>query len=147
MVLTGDDLDPQQLALLHARCFTGAPAPWSAASIASALAGPGAIALGGSDGFLLGRVIAGEAELLTLAVAPGARRNGLGARLVRGFADAAKGQGALSAFLEVAEDNAAARALYAAAGWTQAGRRPGYYGKGLDALILRLALGAGQDSD
>lgn len=139
-------MNPSELAVLHARCFTASPPPWTASAIAAAIAASGAIALGGKMGFLLGRVIAGEAELLTLAVAPEVRQQGIGADLVRQFADAARAQSAQCAFLEVAEGNAPARALYARAGWTEAGRRPGYYGKGSDALILRLALVANQDS-
>ena len=49
------------------------------------------------------------------------------------------------AFLEVAEDNAAARALYRAAGWNETGRRRGYYprpGGALDAITLAKPLGA-----
>ena len=51
----------------------------------------------------------------------------------------ARARGASEAFLEVAEDNRAARALYARGGWAPVGRRPGYYGGG-DALILRRGL-------
>lgn len=91
-------------------------------------------------GFLLGRVIADEAELLTLAVDPDARRQGIGRALTSEFAAEAARHGARLAFLEVAADNRAAIALYQAQGWQEAGRRPGYYGPGTDALTLRLAL-------
>lgn len=133
------------LAALHARCFT-APPPWSAGAITDTLAQPGAFLIERPGGFLIGRALAGEAELLTIAVAPEARRHGLGQTLCAGFADRARALGADSAFLEVAADNAPARALYASAGWREVGLRRGYYGPARDAVILSLALGPGQDS-
>ncbi len=137
-------MTPEDLAALHARCFT-IPRPWSAAEFAGFLADPLAFLLvEGDAGFLLGRAVAGEAELLTLAVAPEARRRGLGQRLVGRFLYQARLRGAASAFLEVAADNAPAQALYERAGFAPAGRRRGYYagpdGRGLDALVLRREL-------
>ena len=140
-------MTPDDLAALHARCFV-TPRPWTAAEFAGLLAAPGAFLLTESSGFLLGRVIAGEAELLTVAVDPLARRQGSGRALVAQFAAQARARGAQTAFLEVAEGNEPARALYAACGWPAAGRRRGYYrhpdGRAEDALVLTLALdGAG----
>ena len=54
---------------------------------------------------------------------------------------AAAERGAASMALEVAERNGPARSLYAALGFTPVGRRPGYYGAGDDALVLRAVLG------
>ena len=134
---------PEDLARLHAACFT-TPRPWSAAEFADLLASRFCFLLTAPGGFLLGRVIADEAELLTLAVDPARRRQGIGAGLLARFAEAAQARGAASAFLEVAEDNAAARALYAAGGWARSGRRRGYYhgptGAAVDAPILTLPL-------
>jgi ribosomal-protein-alanine N-acetyltransferase len=100
----------------------------------------------GDAGFLLGRAVAGEAELLTLAVAPEARRLGLGRKLVARFLYQAQLRGAVRAFLEVKADNAAAVALYESAGFTPAGRRRGYYrsadGTRTDALVLARELAA-----
>lgn len=128
-----------RLAAIHAASFT-LPRPWSAAEVAAVLATPGAFLLEEPEGFLIGRALAGEAELLTLAVAPGARRCGTGARLVAGFLSQAASAGAARAFLEVAADNAPALALYAGAGFRPAGRRPGYYRQPgaapTDALVL-----------
>lgn len=132
---------PQALAALHARCFT-VPPPWSAGAFAEALAQPGAMLLTAPDAFLLGRTAAGEAELLTLAVAPEGRRRGTARALCDRFAARARAAGADAAFLEVAADNAAARALYAGCGWVEAGRRPRYYGLRLDAVVMRLDLTA-----
>lgn len=134
--------DPAALAALHACCFTR-PRPWSAAAFATVLADPAGVALIRPDGFAIGRVTLDEAELLTIAVAPGARRHGLGRSLLDGWLAAVRARGAAQVFLEVAEDNAAARALYAAAGFEPAGRRRGYYRDATgvcDALVLRFAL-------
>ena len=131
--------DPEALAQLHAACFT-VPRPWSAGEIAEVLAGPGALLIPRTEGFAIGRVAAGEAELLTLAVDPTRRRRGAGRALVAGFEARARARGAGEAVLEVSEGNAPARALYAGAGWLEAGRRPRYYADGRDALVLRKTL-------
>ncbi len=91
---------------------------------------------------MLGRVVAGEAEMLTLAVPPEARRRGRGRALAAAFAGRAADLGAAEAFLEVARENVAARALYAGAGWVEAGVRPRYYGPASDAIVMRLTLRA-----
>lgn len=133
-------MTPAQLADLHARCFAKTPRPWSEAEFAALLDLPGIFLLARPEAFLLGRAIAGEAELLTLAVAPDARRTGIGRHLTETFSVTSRHQGAGMAFLEVAHANLAARSLYAGLGWCEAGRRRDYYGPGQDALVLRLAL-------
>ena len=134
-------MTPEALARLHAACFT-VPRPWTAEEFAQVLAGPGVALVPRPEGFALGRIAAGEAELLTLAVDPARRRRGAGRALLAAFEARARAEGAAEAALEVAEGNAAARALYAGAGWREAGRRPGYYADGQDALVLRKALDA-----
>jgi ribosomal-protein-alanine N-acetyltransferase len=130
-----------ELASLHAKCFT-TPRPWSASEFASFE--DNAFLLGGPQGFLLGRVVADEAELLTLAVDPAARRKGVARSIVESFKIRATEDGATVAFLEVAADNAAAIALYHSTGFEEAGRRRAYYrhpdGSTLDALVLRCSL-------
>lgn len=138
-------MTPDQLAAIHAASFT-TPRPWTADEFAGFLSSRLVFLLEEPGGFLLGRVIADEAELLTLAVAPEHRRNGSGGRLVQGFLDEAAARGAASAFLEVAEGNAPARALYARAGFVESGRRPAYYhhtdGRSEAAIIMQLGLAA-----
>jgi len=133
----------EALAALHAEAFE---TPWDAASLTALLDSPGVFAVEQPDGFILIRVVADEAEILTLAVRPAARRNGLGGRLVEAAVVRAAAHGAARMFLEVAEDNVAARALYARAGFVEAGRRRGYYarsdGSREDALILALNFAA-----
>ena len=133
------------MAAIHADAFGGPhEAPWSADAIAAMLQQTGVFSVAGRDGFILMRAVAGEAEILTLAVRPAARRAGVGAGLVRAGLEGAAELGATRVFLEVAEDNAAARALYEKAGFVEAGRRPGYYagadGGRRDALLLALNL-------
>ena len=89
-------------------------------------------------------VIADEAELLTLAVDPDRRRQGLGAQLLTEYERQAQSRGAASSFLEVAADNIAANSLYIQHGYVQAGRRIGYYKTPdqhrIDALVLSKSL-------
>jgi ribosomal-protein-alanine N-acetyltransferase len=135
--------DVPRLAALHAASFeTG----WTEEGIAELLDNAGAIGLvvegaDGPDGFLIAREAAGEAEIITVAVDPARRGRGLGLQLVEGVIAAARAAGAETLFLEVATDNPAALALYARAGFAEAGRRPRYYarraGPAVDALILR----------
>lgn len=140
--------DAAQAAAVHAAAFSGGGSgrPWPAAEVAGFLDIRGSFALtapgdGPLQALLLGRVIGPEAELVTLAVHPRARRAGLARGLVERFAARARAEGARDAFLEVAEGNTAARGLYASAGWREAGRRGGYYDGGReDALVLTLRL-------
>ena len=134
-----------ELAALHARAFT-TPAPWTAQDFADLLAEPTVRLLTRPGGFLMLRVVAGEAEILTLAVDPSVRRQGTGRALVAQAIAIAEQFGADRIFLEVSAENAAARALYAEAGFAQAGDRRGYYrtpeGGRADALILARAIDA-----
>ncbi|MCZ8193369.1 MAG: GNAT family N-acetyltransferase [Brevundimonas sp.] len=130
------------LAAMHARAFND---PWPVSAFVALLSLPEARLEVAADGFILTRLAADEAEILTLAVCPTARRRGLGRRLVETAAAALAAEGATRLFLEVAEDNAAARALYAGAGFASVGRRPGYYGRpagAVDALVLARDLAA-----
>ena len=131
------------MARLHARCFA-TPRPWTAAEFAAVIADPLCFTLIESDGFLIGREVADEAEILTLAVDPEARRRGTGARLVQGFLAEAQNRGAASAFLEVAANNQPAICLYLQAGFGEAGLRRGYYtsadAAAVDAVVMTRAL-------
>ncbi|NCO87237.1 MAG: GNAT family N-acetyltransferase [Rhodobacterales bacterium] len=136
-------MTPAALAALHAQAFD-ATRPWSEAEFAALLTAAGTILTGDTRAFVLGRVTLDEAEVLTLATAPAYRRQGLARAALAAFEAAAQARGATTVFLEVAEDNAPARALYAAQGYAPAGRRPGYYATGtgtpVAALVLRKTL-------
>ena len=105
---------------------------------------------GGRDGgdAILGYVVAlfmlDEAEIADLAVAPRARRRGIGGLLLDGAAKEAARAGVRSLYLEVRESNSAARALYASRSFAQVGRRRGYYQHPPeDALLLKRDLAPG----
>ena len=136
-----------EIAQLHAKLFDQ---PWDEASIKALLDHPAStslIAVAGNPqlikGFIIAQLAADEAEILSVGVSPDWQRSGLGARLLEGLCRASKRGEARRVFLEVAEDNAAARALYAKMGFKETGRRKGYYqraGSKVDALNLSLDL-------
>lgn len=135
----------ETLAAIHWQAFSPG---WSASEITALLEGPGVFALlaeaGGPLGMILCRVVAGEGEILTLAVAPEARRQGLARALVAAAAGLAKQAKAAEMFLEVAVDNLPALRLYEQVGFQRAGLRRGYYDRGdgvrTDAVVMRLDL-------
>jgi [ribosomal protein S18]-alanine N-acetyltransferase len=134
--------DGDVLADIHATCF---PEPWSAADFAQFLRQPGVCGWvtgrANADAFILMRRVAEEAEVLTLAVMPNARRRGHAAKLLAYALEDLRNRGTASCYLEVAVDNAAARALYQAAGFTDCGTRRGYYERtgaaNGDAVVMR----------
>lgn len=135
------------LAGMHAICFAE---PWSEAAMAETLVMPGVVGLlavdgdsltpamtpPGPAGFVLWRVVAGEAEILSIAVLPPWRHLGLGGRLLGAALTASAATGAEAMFLEVAVNNGAAQSLYGRTGFSVVGRRRGYYGD-TDALVMR----------
>jgi ribosomal-protein-alanine N-acetyltransferase len=94
-------------------------------------------------GFAISRIVAGEAELLTIALDDEVRGRGHAARLLSRHAAGLRRAGAEVLFLEVADDNAAALKLYRRLGFTEMGRRKGYYpaalpkGSRRDAVTMR----------
>jgi ribosomal-protein-alanine N-acetyltransferase len=88
-------------------------------------------------GFILSRLVAGEAEILSVAIAPGWRGRGFSRPLLDLHLRRLAGLGARTVFLEVDEKNAPAGRLYRKAGFYDVGRRQGYYEGGAAALILR----------
>lgn len=127
------------MAALHARCFTYPP-PWGADEFRSITDSPGMFLLARPHGLLVGRTAADEAEILTLAVDPAVRRQGVGRVLVEAFVQEAASRGAERAYLEVAAGNIPARRLYHATGWTRIGVRRGYY-DGADGIVMFHPLG------
>ncbi|WP_299375077.1 GNAT family N-acetyltransferase [uncultured Tateyamaria sp.] len=135
-------MTPEAAAAIHTAAFVTSRA-WDASEISALVAAPHThLTSTGPDGFAIWRAIAGEAELLTIAVHPTAQGRGVGRRLMHAWTTAATPL-AQSAFLEVAADNAAACALYARFGFAHVARRTGYYARGdgrVDALVMRAAL-------
>ncbi len=131
------------LASLHAKCFV-TPRPWTAQEFDGFLTSKFCFLETVATGFILGRVIADEAEILTLAVDPTARRQGHGAALLTLYHATAKKMGATDSFLEVSAENLAAMGLYRRAGYEISGHRKNYYtapdGAKINATLMRMPI-------
>lgn len=136
-------MTPDALAALHKAAFSR-ERPWSAAEFASLIDQPHVTVCADPHGFALVRTVAGETELLTLAVDPAHQRQGVGRQLTQDWLRRCDAQ---TAFLEVAADNTPAIALYESLGFAQAGRRAAYYarkkGADADAIVMRRGLPLG----
>jgi len=137
------------IAALHGVCSGDVGgASWDEKAVAALLAMPGAFAhvadrRGAPVGFVLARVAADEAEIVSIGVAPTARRQGVAAALVDTAIETARRDGAVRMFLEVADDNVAALAFYRGRDFNACGRRAGYYKRAdgaVDAQVLVLDL-------
>ncbi len=122
-----------ELANLHQKCFPHKP--WSADDFAD-LKKSGCEIIASQNGFIVWRAVADEAELITIGVAPDARRTGIGAAMIGIMEGELKKSGVKSVFLEVAENNTPARKLYEQNGYVQIGVRPKYY-DGIDAIMMK----------
>ena len=127
------------LAQIYAAANPGSR-PWSAKEFTAFLGDENVVCIPTADGFLLGRAVLDEAEILTICVHPAQQRNGIGSTLLGKFLDVAKMSGARLCHLEVSADNAAAIALYHQYGFGESGRRKLYYrrknGERRDAILL-----------
>lgn len=140
--------DAAALAALHARSF---PVGWSEPEFERLLSDPSVIAhlartdggRGAVAGFLLSRIAADEAEILTVAVDPDRRGHGLAGELLQRHLGRLAAFGIARIFLEVGEDNEPALRLYDKAGFRPVGKRAGYYPRAegaVSALTLRREL-------
>ena len=131
--------DLEALTRLEQEAFTD---PWTVAQIRGELGEPHALILLAEqlDGYAVFRHIAGEAELLRLAVAPRSRRRGLGRRLVEAGLESLRATGCSACYLEVRTTNHPAIALYEELDFRRAGQRRTYYADGTDALIMHRSL-------
>jgi [ribosomal protein S18]-alanine N-acetyltransferase len=138
----------EDCARLHAEGFAH---PWSADDVAALIASPSTVAAAALDpvngrlrGFILSRLAADEAEILTIAVEAAMRGKGVGRALLTENLRQASNAGAKTMFLELDKDNAAALALYKRLGFVKVGERAGYYrrsdGTRVAADIMRKAL-------
>jgi len=147
--------DPDEIAAAMSIMATAFPPEfgeaWSTLQLASMMQLPGSMLIVGKvadtpTGFGLLRSIAGEAELLLLAVDPAQRGCGHGSRLLDRCMSEAEGSGAQSMFLEVRSGNPAIH-LYRKAGFHQYNIRRNYYlgsnGHRHDALSFKIVLGQG----
>lgn len=114
---------------------------WSADAIAMQLALPGVFGFVAEEGgMLIARTAADQAEVLTVAVLPLLRRQGIGHALLHAAMAEARRRGAVTMMLEVGVNNLAARGLYELAGFVRVGQRRRYYADGTDALVLQARL-------
>lgn len=135
------------LSEIHASSFKRA---WSDAEFEALLVQPGVHALlaeyqrrfgsRAPAGFILYRLAADEAEILSVAVAPAYRRRGIGKALLENTLRQVYRAGAQSIHLEVEDSNHAAIGLYRGVEFRESGRRPGYYAQGREtpggALVM-----------
>ncbi|MDU9005875.1 GNAT family N-acetyltransferase [Sedimentitalea todarodis] len=137
---------PADMAEIHKAAFAQAR-PWSAEEFASLLDQQFCHVAGDADCFALFRVIADEAELLTIATRPKSQRQGRARACMLLWHDRARALGATQAFLDVAADNHPALALYSACGYVRSGTRTGYYprpdGTTCDAILMSRDLSQG----
>jgi [ribosomal protein S18]-alanine N-acetyltransferase len=130
--------DAVSLAALDAATSTQ---PWAAAVFAEELARDDRRYLvAEDDGTVIGyggiAMLAGDAHVMGLAVGPDGQGEGHGAALLDALLVAAADAGCVAVTLEVRPSNEPARRLYRRAGFEEAGRRPGYYPDGEEALLL-----------
>lgn len=139
-------MTPDHLAHIHACAFVQ-DRGWSSAEFADLLAQPHTeLFTAAAPGFALTRTLAGESELLTLAIHPDHQRRGLAQGLMQTWLATACNR-ADTAFLEVAADNSPAIRLYSQMGFTHSGTRKAYYARpdrpAVDALLMTRALTRG----
>ena len=139
--------DAGRAAMLHMECF---PDPWSAASMRGLLKDPSILSLGIEQGgglaaFIMGQTVGTETDILTVATGEDYRRQGLAGDLLAALIGRCGARGVERITLDVAEDNAAGRALYASHGFSEDGRRPRYYRAGrdipVDGILMSRQLG------
>jgi ribosomal-protein-alanine N-acetyltransferase len=148
--LVGDEF-ANEIAAIQSHCF---PNAWNADSVRRVLEMSGTQAMimpapkgagaGTAVGFALIGMAADEAEILSIGVLPGWRRQGIASQLITGAIELADGLGATVMFLEVAASNSGAKELYGRHGFLVSGERSGYYtlpsGGREDAVCMRLNL-------
>lgn len=121
-----------QLSNLHAKCFP--EKPWTASDFAD-LKKSGCEVIASQSGFIVWRVALDEAELISIGVDPHARKTGIATAMLGIMDGELRKNGVKKVFLEVAENNHPARALYEQNGYKQVGIRPKYY-DGIDAILM-----------
>ncbi|MGB5863993.1 MAG: GNAT family N-acetyltransferase [Sulfitobacter sp.] len=134
-------MTPDEMAQIHAIAFAPSRG-WQTEEFASLLSGQGIQVFTAPHGFAVTRTLAGESELITLAVSPEHQRRGIALSLLKRWLEAVAAQ-AETAFLDVAADNDAALALYHNLSFERSGLRKGYYaragGPAVDAVLMKRA--------
>ena len=132
-------MTPTEMAELHRAEPTGQRA-WSETEFSAMLSASNAVSVTCDAGFAVGQVIVDEAELFLIMTKPEHRKQGVGHRILALFEQQAFQNTVRRIILEVADTNAAARALYSANGYQQIAVRKNYYtfpnGSHADAIVM-----------
>ncbi|MEN8841547.1 MAG: N-acetyltransferase [Octadecabacter sp.] len=138
-------MTPEGLARTHAAAFGGNG--WPEADFARYLDDPGILVHGTDLSFVVLRRAGPEAEVLTLASDPHCQGKGLATRNLERALRILAHQGVQDVFLDAAEDNIPARALYTRCGFTEFSRRYNYYKNGTTAICMKIVLSAASPAD
>ncbi len=133
-------MTPDGLACTHIAAFGNKS--WPAADFANYLDDPTIKICGDDVCFVVFRLVGPEAEILTLATHPDVQGKGRATAMMQNALAALKSTNVEDVFLDVAEDNAPARALYARCGFTQFTTRSNYYANGASAICMKIVLSA-----
>jgi ribosomal-protein-alanine N-acetyltransferase len=133
------DVSPHALAATHKAAF-GPQSGWGAGDFAGYLTDPKALILGNEKCFALVRLAGVEAEILTLATHPDLQRQGRATALLRDALSRLRAVSVEEVFLDVSDQNTAARALYARCGFTGFALRHNYYKNGTTAICMKAVL-------
>ena len=132
-------MTPEDFARIYALAFSESR-PWETSEFEALLNAKHSFWVGDTRGFAIGQAVAGESELITIAVSPEFQQKGHGRRLLELYHETAIGLGVERFLLEVARDNQRALALYKSTGYKISGERESYYsrkdGSSVDALVL-----------
>lgn len=121
---------------LYALCFPDKQHKWDANDFAD-LKKSGCEIIASQNSFIIWRQISDEAEIISIGVAPTARRTGIASALLQIVERDLKQNGATAIFLEVDEANTPAINLYKNTGFQNVGLRPHYYENGHNAIIMK----------
>ena len=125
-----------ELEKLYAQCFPEKTHKWQANDFAD-LKKSGCEIIASQNSFIIWRTIADESEIISIGVAPNARRTGTATALLQIAENDIKKNGGKTIFLEVDKENIPAIGLYKKSGFINAGIRPHYYENGNDAVIMK----------
>lgn len=141
-------MTPEGLAQTHSAAF-GGNGGWQVEDFAANLSDvfPHVYVFGTDQCFAVVRVLIDEAEILTLATHPDAQGKSRATVMLQDALNALVEMGVQDVFLEVADDNAPARALYARCGFAEFSRRHNYYKNGATAICMKTALSAACRTD
>lgn len=134
--------DAKLLAIIHQEAFAdGSSKPYSIQQMNdNLLATNNYVIRHGDVGFVLFQIVAGECEVITLAVLPKFQRRGIARELMIELSGVCSAMEVQKIFLEVSVNNQSASNLYKKLAFSEYNRREKYYADGSDAVLLQLQL-------